>query len=169
MLRKGEGWNPYLCPDGKTLLFSKNGIKKRNLDTGEESLVVKANGHFDLSPGGREVVFQVTGVVKVMAINGGEPRELFRGSAQHYGLKWTRDGRYVLALAYRTVGAANREIWRIPAQGGTALKLELSVPKLYSIALHPDNRRFAYCVGEMQNSELWVLENFLPKKPPAGM
>ena len=112
-------------------MFVKGGqtaIRKRNLDTGEESEVVLKRGIiYDLSPDGREVVFQVDGAVKAVSLNGGEPRELFRGSAQGYGLEWTRDGRYIIAQAY---GTASSEIWRIPAQGGTPLKLDLSVPKM---------------------------------------
>jgi Tol biopolymer transport system component len=160
------GWLfPNLCPDGKTLVFVKEGtiITKRNLDTGEESEVVKAGRmSYDLSPDGREVVFQVDGAVKTVSLNGGEPRELFRGLAKYYGLGWTRDGRYILASA---LGTASSEIWRVPAQGGTPLKLDLSVPRTASFTLHPDNRRFAFSVDEGSKSELWVLENFLP----AGM
>jgi beta-lactamase regulating signal transducer with metallopeptidase domain/Tol biopolymer transport system component len=153
---------PHLCPDGKTLVFVTNGpvITKRNLDTGEESEVVKGGTMFyDLSPDGREVVFQVDGAVKTVSLNGGEPRELFRGLAQSYNLEWTRDGRYIIAQARYT---ASSEIWRVPAQGGTPLKLDLSVPKLAFFTLHPDNRRFAFSVNEGSKSELWVLENFLP-------
>ncbi|MCX5643845.1 MAG: tetratricopeptide repeat protein [Phycisphaerae bacterium] len=162
------GWAPHLCPDGKTLVFVRGEIgrpgpiiRKRNLDTGEESEVVQITGLlYDLSPDGREVVFQVDGAVKTVSLNGGEPRELFRGLAQYYGLRWTRDGRYVIARAY---GGASSEIWRVPAEGGTPLKLDLSVPKMESFTLHPDNRRFAFSVNEGSKSELWVLENFLPK------
>jgi Tol biopolymer transport system component len=160
------GLAPHLCPDGKTLVFVKPGlaggviIRKRNLDTGEESEVVKAGRMFyDLSPDGREVVFQVDGAVKTVSLNGGEPRELFRGLAQNYRLRWTRDGRYIIAQATDT---ASSEIWRVPAQGGTPLKLDLSVPPMGSFTLHPDNRRFAFGVNEESKSELWVLENFLP-------
>jgi Tol biopolymer transport system component len=161
---------PHLCPDGKTLVFIKGGpiITKRNLDTGVESEVVKIAPTilgWDLSPDGREVVFQVDHAVKTVSLNGGEPRELFRGLAKptilppggwwEYDLKWTRDGRYIIARAFS-------EIWRVPAQGGTPLKLDLSVPKMASFALHPDNRRFAFSVNEGDKIELWVLENFLP-------
>lgn len=152
-----------LCPDGKTLVFLADGpsIRKRNLDTGEESEVVKrATMYYDLSPDGREVVFQVDGAVKTVSLNGGEPRELFRGLAKSYRLQWAGDGRYIIAQARNT---ASSEIWRVPAQGGTPLKLDLSVPKLAFFALHPDNRRFAFSVDEGSKSELWVLENFLPK------
>ena len=156
-----EGVFPHLCPDGKTLLhWGLGGIRKRNLDTGEESEVVKADAAaYDVSPDCREVVFRVDGAVKTVSLNGGEPRELFRGLAQNYRLRWTRDGRYIIAQAF---GTASPEIWRVPAQGGTPLKLDLSVPKMGSFALHPDNRRFAFSVLEESKEELWVLENFLP-------
>jgi len=117
---------------------------------------------YDLSPDGREVVFQVNGAVKTVSLNGGEPRELFRGPARpswYYGLRWTRDGRYIIVQARN---AASSEILLVPAQGGTPLKLDLSVPKLEFFTLHPDNRRFAFSVKEESKSELWVLENFLP-------
>jgi hypothetical protein len=81
--------------------------------------------------------------------------------AKSYALGWTRDGRYIIA---RAVGTASSEIWRVPAQGGTPLKLDLSIQKMLFFSLHPDNRRFAFSVDEGSKSELWVLENFLP--PP---
>ena len=116
---------------------------------------------YDLSPDGREVVFQEKNTVKTVSLNGGEPREIFRGLAQNfYVLRWTRDGRYIIAQARN---AASSEIWRVPAQGGTPLKLDLSIPKMESFALHPDNSHFALTINEGSKSELWVMENFLPK------
>jgi len=163
---------PLLCPDGKTLVFVVAGgtagsaiIKKRNLDTGEESEVVKTSGAYDLSPDGREVVFQLDDAVKTVSLNGGEPRELFRGLAKYYRLKWTRDGRYIVAQAAvqgDVTSAARSRIWRVPAQGGTPLKLDLSVPYLDYFVLNPDNRRFAFSVNGGVKNEVWVMENFLP-------
>jgi hypothetical protein len=158
---QAEGIGPKLCPDGKTLVFATTGpiIKKRNLDTGEESEVVKASMYYGLSPNGREVAFQAEGVVKTVSLNGGEPREVFRGSAKYYRLTWTRDGRSIFV---QTLKPKNGEIWRVPAQGGTPLKLDLTAPTWDAVAFHPDNRRFAFTVNEGSKSELWVLENFLP-------
>ena len=75
---------------------------KRNLDTGQESEIIKIKGlNYDLSPDGREVVFQADGALKTVSLNGGEPREIFRGSAADS--RWTRDGRYIIVRASGTL------------------------------------------------------------------
>jgi len=169
-------WAPRLSPDGKTLVYmGKGGIIKRNLDTGEESVGVKVgtemlNSYDDLSPDCQEVVFQKNGTVYTVPLNGGKERELFRGLAHYSKLRWTSDGRYIIAQAIdEKTGKFLQisEIWRIPAQGGTSLKLDLSVSNMEFFTLHPDNRHFAFSVNEGSKSELWVLENFLPPQKAA--
>jgi Tol biopolymer transport system component len=161
-------WAPKMSRDGKIMVYNgQGGIRRRNLETGEDSAVEKVavRAFEDLSPDGREVVFEDDdGAVKIASLDGGEPRELFRGS-RWYVPRWTNDGRYIIAQALDTrtgLTTATSEIWRIPVQGGTPLKLELSIAGMESIALHPDNRRIAYSVNEGTKTELWVLENFLP-------
>jgi len=163
-------WAPRISQDGKILVFMNKGIRRRNLDTGEESagpmVGTEVLKYFDdVSPDGQEVVFQEDGAVKTVPLNGGEPRELFRSSL-YYVKRWTRDGRHIIAQALDSLTglyATISEIWRIPVQGGTPLNLDLHIPKMEDFALHPDNRRFAFSVNEGSKSELWVLENFLPK------
>jgi Tol biopolymer transport system component len=163
---RGDGTLPHLCPDGKTLVFlAPDAIRKQNLETGEQSEVVKVGKmSYDLSPDGQFVAYIANDAIKIVSLNGGEPRELYRGSAQSYGLEWTRDGRYIIALARNTKSS---EIWRIPAQGGVALKLDLSVPNLDAFTLHPDNRRFAFTVTDGSRRELWMVENLLRPQPAA--
>ncbi len=70
------------------------------------------------------------------------------------------DGRYIIA---RDKVMGNSQIWVIPAQGGTPLKLDLTIPDLGSFEFHPDNSRFMMSTSGETKSELWVMENFLPK------
>ena len=165
-------WAPRLSPDGKTLVYiGKGGIIKRNLDTGEESVGVKVGTEVlhsfdDLSPDGQEAAFQEKGTIYTVSLKGGEPRKLLSGLTHYYVLRWTGDGRNIIAQALdEKTGRFLQisEIWRIPAQGGTPLRLDLSVSKMEYFTLHPDNRHFAFSVNEGSKSELWVLENFLSK------
>lgn len=164
-----NGLVPRLCPDGKTLVFVKGGIMaitRLNLDTGEESEVIRnASMSYDISPDGQKAVFYNyrDSTINTVPLNGGEPKELARGLSQHYRLVWSKDGRYIIARALVAKTSDNSKIWRIPAQGGTPLKLDLAVPNMMSFALHPDNRRFVFSVSGETKSELWVMENFLPK------
>jgi Tol biopolymer transport system component len=160
-------WSPKMSQDGKVMVYmGQGGIRRRNLETGEDAVVEKVavRSFEDLSPDGREVVFQGGGAVKIASLDGGEPRELFRSSLWH-ALHWTRDGRYIIAQALDSSSGqwpSTSAIWRIPVQGGTPLKMDLSVAGMEDFALHPDNRRFAFSVNEGTKNELWVMENFLP-------
>jgi Tol biopolymer transport system component len=164
-----NGLVPRLCPDGKTLVFVKGGIMaitKLNLDTEEESEVVRnASLSYDISPDGQKAVFYnyKDSTIKTVPLSGGEPKDLARGLSQHYRLMWTKDGRYIIARALNAQTGDNSKIWRIPAQGGTPLKLDLSVPNMMFFALHPDNSHFVFSVSGETKSELWIMENFLPK------
>jgi Tol biopolymer transport system component len=165
-------WAPRLSPDRKTMVYmGKGGITKRNLDTGEESIGIKVgtellNSYDDLSPDCQEAAFQKNGTIYTVSLNGGEPKKLLSGLTNYYVLRWTVDGRYIIAQALDNISgwyAATSEIWRIPVQGGTPLKLDLSIAGMENFALHPDNRHFAYSVNDGTKQELWVMENFLPK------
>ena len=165
-------WAPRISTDGKTMVYmGEGGITKRNLDTGEESVGVKAGteelkSFDDLSPDGQKVVFQENGTIYTVPLTGGEPRKLLSGLTHYYLLRWTWDGHYIIAQALDDktgLFAHNSDIWRIPMDGGTPLKLDLPVPKMDFFTLHPDNRHFAFSVNNGTREELWVMENFLQK------
>jgi Tol biopolymer transport system component len=159
-------FNPHLCPDGKTLVFLKGGvmlISKLDLETGKESEIIKSAFSYDISPDGKEAVFSSKDVIKTIPLNGGEPKVLCSGLAQNYRLKWTDDGRNIIARAVSNYDNEASKIWRIPVQDGNSLQLGISVPKMISFALNPDNKNFVYSVSEESKSELWEMENFLPK------
>jgi Tol biopolymer transport system component len=168
LTRLAEGrWAPKMSRDGKVMVYMgpEGGIRRRDLETGEDAAIGNSGlrAFEDLSPDGREVVFEDGGAIKIASLDGGAPREVFRGPLWHV-LRWTMDGRYIIAQALDTKTgwyAATSEIWRIPVQGGTPLKLDLGIAGMENFALHPDNRRFAFGVNEGTKTELWVMENLL--------
>ena len=103
---------PVGLPDGKHILFSVNTpegraarysvVLIRNLETGEEREVARSGGGSGVSPNGRELAIQMQdsatkeGVVKIVSVAGGEPREVFRTKKTGLSLSWTADGRRVV-------------------------------------------------------------------------
>jgi len=152
--------------DAVWCLLEKGGIVRRRLDSGEETgrvLFEDAGANVPLSPDGRWVAFRARGSVNVASVAGGERREIFRLESSitvPAPLSWTPDSRYVLCR--------NNEgqVWRIPASGGEARKLTIPVKGLQRLRLHPDGKRVAMWVQE-PGSEIWVLENFLPRMAAA--
>ena len=163
----GSGkFNPNLCPDGKTLVFLKGGvmlISKLDLETGEESDITKSAFSYGISPDGKQAVFYNNDVIKTIPLNEGEPKVLCSGLAQNYRICWTGDGHNIIARAVSSYDNEPSKIWRIPVLGGNPLQLDISVSNMISFALHPDNKSFVYSVMEESESELWMMENFLPK------
>ena len=82
-------------------------------------------------------------------------------------LSWTPDGRHIVFVkGLKGRSTRNVQLWRVPAEGGAAERLGLTVDELWWLRLHPDGRRVA--LGTWHTKfEIWVMENFLPpsKKP----
>jgi Tol biopolymer transport system component len=125
-----------------------------------------------VSPNGAKVAFvtvdgtERAGSVQVMPAAGGESRELLRdpdwdGSGN---LAWTPDGRYLLFAKPENAKTKTPSLlWRVPVTGGAPEKLGISMGSVASPVIHPDGKRVAFEVHEPGPSELWALENFLPK------
>jgi Tol biopolymer transport system component len=122
-----------------------------------------------LSPNGRQLalISYSNDAVMVMDTSGGPPRELFRATATAdenqsqvgFGMvTWSVDGQHILVTKYSGRSGEN-ELWRVPAEGGEAVKLGSGLPDFK--AIHPDGRQIVYMIGERE-SEVWVMENFLP-------
>jgi len=145
--------------------LEKGGIVRRQLGSGEETGRVqleRISANSPLSPDGRWVAFMDRNADKNRTLNlapvaGGERRELFRLESANDScrLTWTPDSRYVLC-------SKEGQVWRIPASGGETRKLAIPVKGLRELRVHPDGKRVAMWVQE-PGSEIWVLENFLPR------
>jgi Tol biopolymer transport system component len=108
----------------------------------------------------------------VMPASGGEVREICDLGKTKPGTPtithtWTPDGRYILFGAPDQSDLRVWDLWRVPVEGGRPEKMGLQRGwGIWHISVRPDGRQlvFAGRGGSSMDSELWVLENFLPKK-----
>lgn len=124
-----------------------------------------------LSRDGEQLAFSVSEsgsrIIKVIPSMGGEVRELLRENKSlipiAFGtIVWASDGRSLLFVRSTTPGGSKTELWQIPLQGGEPRKLELAAENMHDLSVHPDGRHIAFTAGQIK-SEIWVMENFLPK------
>ncbi|MFC1765092.1 hypothetical protein ACFL6U_23850 [Planctomycetota bacterium] len=165
--------------DGKSFFYvetdRKNKLSRilnRDFETGNEKELYRGPEYFSisLSPDGQWLAFagrKVETEINVMPASGGESRELckiIQPANSPTPLTWTADGRYVL---FSTVQADTwlSNLWRVPKEGGEPQNLGLEMAEIYNITVHPDGRQIAFYSGgpSSEESEVWVMENFLPK------
>jgi Tol biopolymer transport system component len=174
-------------PDGKHFYGrgnSKAGYSQiivQDLDSGEvrERYRLAGERRIDvtLSPDGRWLSFinggwGATRSLRIMPATGGDAREIWSFGETKPGMPsinhtWTPDGRYILFGAPDPSDPRSWELWRIPVEGGKPEKMGLQRGwGIWHISVRPDGRQlvFAGRGGASTDSELWVLENFLPKK-----
>ncbi|MCS6910011.1 MAG: Ig-like domain-containing protein, partial [Anaerolineales bacterium] len=63
-------------------------------------------------------------------------------------------------IAYLSgVGGGAREVWRVPAMGGTPEQLTRTDGRLYDFAVAPDGERIVYSlVNDSRGADLWLME-----------
>jgi Tol biopolymer transport system component len=173
-------------PDGKCFFERvkiKEGISQivvRDLESGEERELHRIPGleriGIALSPDGRRLSFANTGwggvrSLNVMPASGGDVREIWSFGEMMRGVPtishaWTPDGQYILFSAPDLTNLRVWDLWRVPVEGGAAPeKVGLQTKwGMLDLTVHPNGRQLAFAGrgGPSDESELWVLENFLP-------
>lgn len=173
-----------ISPDGRMLFYSLSGsgdsgpgrIMRLDLQSGQESELRRglAATSLALSPDTRTLAFIApddstsSAWLGVLPVADGEVRELFRGTpwtgaSLAATLSWTPDGRYLLFVRGGKTNASVSRVWRVPAAGGTAEPVGLSIDGAIKVPqMHPDGRRLFFASTEVSRKEVWVLEHFLP-------
>jgi Tol biopolymer transport system component len=191
LLHTDRGLQGYkLSPDGKTIFFtevtpSSSGktvttrLLRFDLGTRRETELKK--GEFFIavavSPDSKQLAYLVQDVgaqrsssyLAVMPAEGGEAREIFRGTpwldgSRYNTLAWTPDQRYLLFVRASVGDNGPSVLWRVPIAGGPAEQMGISMlARIKSPQIHPDLRRIFFSVNPNSPSEVWALQNFLPK------
>jgi Tol biopolymer transport system component len=168
---------PVWSPDRRTLFYSsKSGLIARTSETGAERVLDRcASSEKAVSPDGRWIALQCLDApdgsattLRLVPVDGGAARMLVSLHAPERvfyfgGLSWTPDGRRVLFV--KQSGDA-RELWTADIASGASASTGLAATGLSYTRLHPDGRQLAYTAGKRQ-SELWVIEHFLPVRLPS--
>jgi Tol biopolymer transport system component len=179
-------------PDGKYFFArgnTKAGLSQivvRDVKSGEERELyrfptLERGAHLALSPDRRRLSFVNYGwgtvrSLRIMPASGGDAREVWSFGETKQGTPgvshtWTPDGRYILFSAPDPSDLRIWDLWRVSIDGGKPEKAGLQRRwGLFDLTISPDGRQltFAGRGGSSADSELWVLENFLPAaRPPA--
>jgi hypothetical protein len=166
--------------DGKALLIGpidESGrravVIRHDLATGQETELISQQGAILLivSPDGARVAAAMMAAdgrltVNVKPMEGGDWKAIATFPARTQGsMEWTDDGAYLRILRVGA-GAPNPVVFRAPADGGNLEKLgdlpANAVGGTWAFRVHPDGRRGLF-TSNVVRTELWSLENFLPK------
>jgi Tol biopolymer transport system component len=168
-------------PDGKHFVVRRNTkgrysqILALDLETGEEQELCKFPSldrvTMALSPDGRWLSLIHEGSLKIMPASGGDARELWSFGETKRGTPradhtWSPDGRYILFSTPEPSDLRGWELWRIAVEGGKPEKMGLQKSwGIIHLTVRPDGRQLAFANrgGASTDSEIWVMENFLPK------
>jgi Tol biopolymer transport system component len=156
-------------------------IVMRDLQSGEEKELfhyprVERGIRIALSPDAQWLCFSNAGwggirSLNIMPASGGEVKEIWSFGETKMGTPgihqaWSPDGRYILFSAPDTSDMRVWDLWRIPVEGGKPEKAGLQRSwGMFDLTVRPDGRKLAFAGrgGASTDSELWVLENFLPE------
>jgi len=123
-----------------------------------------------LSPDGQFLAFQtlddetMTRRLSIMPPTGGALRHVLNLNKEEVitTLAWMPDSKNLLFAKYK--GSQRKcELCQVSVEGGEPKKLGLTMERLHLLSIHPDGKRIAFCSSHL-SSEIWVMENFLPKE-----
>ena len=174
---------PMVAPDGRTLFYKRIDwsqkryrILARALDTGSERELLGTTapvpvGLWEMSPRGGDLAYMTSHLRSPIVIRdvGSQDRtetgELFRlKPGQEIGaFAWTARGDALLiAMGSRDRGP-RIGLWRVRLDGSGPENLGIEMDELRAVSVSPDGRHLAL-MTERWTSEVWAMENFLPRQ-----
>ncbi|HSE97867.1 MAG TPA: tetratricopeptide repeat protein [Blastocatellia bacterium] len=179
---------PNYSSDGQTFLFRRRNsndgetsLVARHIETSNEKKVYSARhiGNIAQSPDNRQLAFCATHpsgegpeALLVMPASGGQARVLFqvpKGEGIN-AIAWTSDGRWLLYITNSEPDPGKPgTVWRVSVEGGKPepTRLVLMPIQLGGLSFHPDGKRVALPDLSKAGTEIYAIENFLPRRNPA--
>ena len=156
-------------------------ILVHNFHTGREEALSgsPSDAHdIDISPDGKWLVFLNREVgeekrrirrIRIMPTSGGAPREIYSFEMEgNYVISpaWSADGRFIYFYNMSGSSEDSWNLYRVSVDGGEAQKIDLTMAGFRHLSVHPDGQHLAFSsIGtNPQQSQVWVMENFLPKE-----
>ncbi|MCX6576398.1 MAG: tetratricopeptide repeat protein [Candidatus Aminicenantes bacterium] len=150
-------------------------IRIRDFEKGTEKELFRAGtaatrpwGPSAISPDGNHIAIVSRDDQRALTLiptSGGEARVIHQFE-QKGGwptmLTWTTDGRYIIFSRSSEPENKGWGLWRISANGGEPHSLGMNTRFISWVCAHPDGKQLAFSMGEGSDTELWVMENFLP-------
>jgi len=176
-----------LSPDGKAIFYTERensapdkigtDLMRFDLEARREDRLKTGDWFISVavSPDSKQIAYLVSvrpgseSYVAVMPTAGGESRQVFRGpqwmdGSRYNTLSWSPDGRFVMFVRGSVADSGPNVVWRVSATGGQAEQVGISMRgRIKAAQVQPDGKRLFFAANEQNSSEVWVLENFLPK------
>lgn len=164
---------PAWSPDGKEIAYhasAKGGVWIVPARGGPPRQLTSFGSRPAWSPDGKRIAFQSVGLVDISPYSfgaqppsllwtvpseGGSPRPLTRAAdppGGHGSPAWSPDGKFV---AFTVTDRLSAQIWRVPADGGPALRLAHGNRYSYDPVYLPDGRALLFCVAKVRLAEIW--------------
>jgi Tol biopolymer transport system component len=79
---------------------------------------------------------------------------------------WSSDGKYIYFSSRIDPANPEWDMWRYSLEDREAQKIELNTVSFRHTSTHPDGRHIIFSTeyDYTMDSEVWVMENFLPKE-----
>lgn len=169
----GQDRFPCWSPDGKEIAFIRYGDAEPSKEMsicivpaeGGEIRQLTSKSHRVLwstiawSPDGKSIAYFSDGkAIQVIPVQGGESRVVVNVEdvSDHSELAWLRDGK---KISYSSRG----RIWVVSLDGGEPEEVKTGLDaKAAHISLSPDGEKLAFTALKGGDTELWLMENFLP-------
>jgi Tol biopolymer transport system component len=179
IVTEGSGFHSPRCsPDGKYVYYEEDTswehkefrIMKVHTDTGQKREIYRSAEQIirlDISPDGKLLAFleAADSTLKVMNSEGEQPNVVFKfEDGWSTSVAWSPDGKHLFfsKIPEGENKTGRIELWRIAYEGDDPIKLPLVAEGMENLRIHPDGKKISFNTFQV-NSEVWVMENFLPQ------